>query len=256
MATSTVLDGGPTKLDAEKPIAAACDPGKPVRNERSLRALIVEDEPKLSALLSDYFRESSFEVDEILNGLEVVPAIRAKPPDVVLLDVNLPGCDGFVVCREIRKFSEVPIVMVTARVEEVDRLIGLEIGADDYVCKPFSPREVVARVKVILRRSKRGSAPLGTLGVAIDEDRHRAEYRGRLLDLTPIEFRLLATLAASPGRVFSRQHLLDHLYKCHRSVTDRNVDSHVKNLRRKLHAIDPSDEVVMSIYGVGYKLEI
>ncbi len=168
----------------------------------------------------------------------------------------LPGRDGLEVCRELRTFTEVPIVMVTARVEEVDRLLGLELGADDYICKPFSPREVVARVRAILRRVQRGAVPLDSLGLRIDEQTHRAEFRGQPLDLTPVEFRLLKTLAASPGRVYSRQQLLDNLYADHRIVTDRTVDSHIKNLRRKLQLVSPEQELIQSIYGVGYKLEL
>ena len=151
----------------------------------------------------------------------------------------LPGRDGLEVCRELRTFSEVPIVMVTARVEEIDRLLGLEIGADDYICKPFSPREVVARVRAILRRAQRGAAAPAATGFTIDEAQYRAAFDGRALDLTPVEFRLLNTLAAAPGRVFSRQQLLDNLYDDHRVVTDRTVDSHIKNLRRKLDEVSP-----------------
>lgn len=179
------------------------------------------------------------------NGLEVVPTVRAQEPDLILLDLMLPGCDGLEVCRELRTFSDVPIIMVTARVEEIDRLLGLDLGADDYICKPFSPREVVARARAILRR--RPLAARTEQGLSLDESIE--------LDLTPVEFRLLSCLAASPGRVFSRDQLLDRLYDDHRVVTDRTVDSHVKNLRRKLEQIDPEQSLIHSIYGVGYKLE-
>jgi two-component system response regulator BaeR len=163
----------------------------------------------------------------------------------------LPGRDGLDICRELRTFSDVPIVMVTARVEEIDRLIGLDLGADDYVCKPFSARELVARVKAILRRPRTAST-----GLVLDEERHLALLDGRTIDLTPVEFRLLRTLAAAPGRVFSRNRLLEHLYADHRVVTDRTVDAHIKNLRRKLEEVRPGQELVRSIYGVGYKLEL
>jgi two-component system response regulator BaeR len=208
------------------------------------RILIVEDEPKLAALLADYLRAAGYETACLADGRDVAPAVRAHPPDR----------DGLDVCRELRAFSEVPVVMVTARVEEIDRLLGLELGADDYVCKPFSPREVVARVRAVLRRARRPAAE-GVPGLVVDEAGYRAVYDGHPLDLTPVEFRLLRTLAAHPGRVFSRDQLLDHLYPDHRVVTDRTVDSHVKNLRRKLELVRPGHDLIRSIYGVGYKLE-
>jgi two-component system, OmpR family, response regulator BaeR len=216
------------------------------------KILIVEDEAKLAALEADYLRAEGFEPHSIANGLEVVPWVHAHAPDLILLDLMLPGRDGLDICRELRTFSDIPIVMVTARVEEIDRLIGLDLGADDYVCKPFSARELVARVKAILRRGRLPSAN----GLVLDEERHRATLDGRELDLTPVEFRLLRTLAATPGRVFSRDKLLEHLYADHRVVTDRTVDAHVKNLRRKLEDARPGQELVRSIYGVGYKLEL
>jgi two-component system response regulator BaeR len=227
------------------------------------RVLIVEDEPKLAQLVSDYLKAASFTTAILADGREVVPAVRAQVPDLILLDLMLPGRDGFDVCRELRSFSDVPIVMMTARVEEIDRLVGLELGADDYICKPFSPREVVARVKAILRRTQRGGCNGGSAAVAseeeglrIDESTYTASFKGNALDLTPVEFRLLKTLAAAPGRVFSRDQLLDNLYTDHRVVTDRTVDSHIKNLRRKLDAVSPEQELIRSIYGVGYKLEL
>jgi two-component system response regulator BaeR len=163
----------------------------------------------------------------------------------------LPGRDGLDICREIRTFSDVPIVMVTAKVEEIDRLIGLDLGADDYVCKPFSVRELVARVRAILRRARTACSAL-----VIDDERHVAALDGRALDLTPVEFRLLQALARQPGRVHSRDRLLDQLYDDRRVVLDRTVDSHVKNLRRKLAQAAPGEEIIRSIYGLGYKLEL
>jgi len=216
------------------------------------KILIVEDETKLAALEADYLKAEGFEPHCIANGLEVVPWVRANTPDLILLDLMLPGRDGLEICRELRTFSAVPIVMVTARVEEIDRLIGLDLGADDYVCKPFSARELVARVKAILRR---GRMPVAN-ALVLDEERHRATLDGKPLDLTPVEFRLLGALAAAPGRVFSRDKLLERLYADHRVVTDRTVDAHVKNLRRKLEEVRPGTELVRSIYGVGYSLEL
>jgi two-component system, OmpR family, response regulator BaeR len=219
------------------------------------RILIVEDEPKLATLVGDYLQVSGYSWHWVSDGREAVPAVKAEQPDLVLLDLMLPGRDGLDICRELRSFSDVPIVMLTARVEEIDRLLGLELGADDYICKPFSPREVVARIKAILRRA-RLPTEVGSMTLKIDDAAHRALFHGVMLDLTPVEFRLLKTLAGAPGRVFSRDRLLDNLYLDHRVVTDRTVDSHIKNLRRKLEQAAPGQDPIRSIYGVGYKLEI
>jgi len=215
------------------------------------KILIVEDEPKLAALEADYLRAEGFAPHQIGDGREVVAWVRAHQPDLILLDLMLPGRDGLEICKELRTFSDVPIVMVTAKVEEIDRLIGLDLGADDYVCKPFSARELVARVKAILRRR-----PASASGLVLNEEKHEARLDGRAIDLTPVEFRLLRALAAVPGRVFPREKLLAQLYEDHRVVTDRTVDAHVKNLRRKLEEVRPGQELVRSIYGVGYKLEL
>jgi two-component system, OmpR family, response regulator BaeR len=221
------------------------------------RILIVEDEPKLAALEADYLRAAGYETHCIANGAEVLPWVRATPPDLMLLDLMLPGRDGLEICRELRaavepQIRDLPVVMVTARVEEIDRLVGLDFGADDYVCKPFSVRELVARVRAILRRGRRAPAS----GLVLNEQQHSAQLDGRELDLTPVELRLLGLLASAPGRVFSRGRVLERLYEDHRVVTDRTVDAHIKNLRRKLEAARPGEELVRSIYGVGYKLEL
>jgi two-component system, OmpR family, response regulator BaeR len=218
--------------------------------------LIVEDEPKLAALLADYLRAANYATRCVADGRDVVPAVRESMPDLILLDLMLPGRDGLDVCRDLRSFTQVPVIIITARVEEIDRLLGLELGADDYICKPFSPREVVARVKAILRRAQRPAGAAAEVpGLVIDEERYVASYRGQLLDLTPVEFRLLKAFVDLPGRVLSRQQLLDHLYTDHRIVNDRTVDSHIRNLRRKLQQVRPGDDLIRSIYGIGYKLE-
>lgn len=225
-------------------------------NDAPLRILIVEDESRLATVLADYLRAAGFNTETLANGLDVVPAVRARPPDLILLDLMLPGRDGLDICRELRSFFSAPIVMVTARVEEVDRLLGLELGADDYICKPYSPREVVARVRAILRRSQRDAVPAAPpSALVIDEKQYRASYQGQRLELTPVEFRLLRALAATPGRVYSRTQLMDQLYADHRAVTDRTVDSHIRNLRRKLDAVSPDHELIRSVYGVGYSFE-
>jgi two-component system response regulator BaeR len=204
--------------------------------------------------VADYLKAAGFEAHCVGNGLDAVPWVKANHPDLIVLDLMLPGRDGLEICKEVRSFSDLPIIMVTARVEEVDRLIGLESGADDYLCKPFSVRELVARVKALLRRPRASAeAPAG---LVIDEASHKVSLDGKDVDLTPVEFRLIAALAAAPGRVFSRDSLLEKLYADHRVVTDRTVDAHVKNLRRKIEEIRPGAELVRSIYGVGYKLEL
>ena len=224
-------------------------------SERPPRILIVEDELKLAALLADYLNAAGYESSVVSDGRAVVATVNSWDPALVLLDLMLPGRDGLDVCRDLRAFTDIPIVMVTSRVEEIDRLLGLELGADDYICKPFSPREVVARVKAILRRGSAAS-PATTSPLAIDAERFRAALHGRALDLTPVEFRLLKMVAGAQGRVFSRQQLLNGLYEDHRVVTDRTVDSHIKNLRRKLQQVDPEHEIIESVYGVGYRLEL
>ncbi|ETS30349.1 two-component system response regulator BaeR [Photorhabdus temperata] len=217
--------------------------------------LIVEDEPKLGQLLVDYLRAADYETQWLLRGDQVVPHVQQHNPDIILLDLMLPGCDGISVCREIRRFSDVPIIMVTAKTEEIDRLLGLEIGADDYICKPYSPREIVARVKTILRRCYRPQDIVRQSDLHIDEACFQARYCDKILDLTPVEFRLLKTMASRPGQVFSRDQLLDNLYDDHRIVTDRTIDSHIKNLRRKLDQLDNSKTFIRSIYGLGYRWE-
>jgi two-component system response regulator BaeR len=224
-------------------------------NQTPARILIVEDEPKLAALLADYLRPEGYLVEVIGDGLFVIDAVKHGAPDLILLDLMLPGRDGLNLCRELRGFSDVPIVMMTARVEEVDRLLGLDSGADDYICKPYSPREVVARVKAILRRPRRDKSSPADQSLVVDEATLRATLHGQDLDLTLVEFRLLRTLSTTPGRVYSRDRLLDTLYDDGRVVTDRTVDSHVKNLRRKLEAAAPGHNPIRSVYGAGYSYE-
>jgi two-component system response regulator BaeR len=218
------------------------------------RILIVEDEPKLANVLADYLKASGFEPAILASGTEVVPWVREHKPDIILLDLMLPGRDGMDICKDIRTFSRVPIIMVTARVEEIDRLLGLELGADDYICKPFSPREVVARVKAVLRRTRDGQT-MQAQGLVLDEARYRATLNNRDLELTAVEFKLLHFLAGNPGRIYGRQQLMDKIYPDERIVSDRTIDSHIKKLRRKIEAIDPEATLIHSVYGVGYKFE-
>jgi len=215
--------------------------------------LIIEDEVKLAELLRDYLLQAGYRCTLHHRGDDALERIEAQNPDLVLLDVMLPGKDGMEICKELRRLSQLPVIMVTARVEEIDRLLGLELGADDYICKPFSPREVVARVKAVLRRS--GSETAHLTGLKLDSERYKAQFNGCNLDLTAVEFKLLEHLAASPGRIYSRSQLMDHIYPDQRIVSDRTIDSHIKKLRKKIAAAAPGSELVYSVYGVGYKLE-
>jgi two-component system response regulator BaeR len=219
----------------------------------SARVFIVEDEAELAALVADYARAAGYTPTVFGDGAAALAAIRAGAPDLVVLDLMLPGLDGLAVCRAVRTFSDVSVVMVTARVEEIDRLLGLEAGADDYLCKPFSPRELMARIKAILRRSGR-TAPARVIDV--DEAGRRICIHGLPLELTPTEFQILAGMARRPGQVFSRAQLLDLACQDSMDVTDRAVDSHIKNLRRKLAAALPEADAIHSIYGLGYRLDL
>ena len=218
------------------------------------RILIVEDEEKLAGLLRDYLVQEGYEVSILHRGDEVEPWVRTHPTDLVLLDLMLPGKSGLEVCNALRSSPDLSIIMVTARVDEVDRLLGLGLGADDYICKPFSPREVVARVKAVLRRAKRGAAPQES-GLALDDSAFKAAIGGKDLGLTAIEYQLLKVLAAHPGRIYTRDQLIDAMYRDERVVSDRTVDSHIKKIRRKISAVQPGREVIHSLYGVGYKYE-
>jgi two-component system, OmpR family, response regulator BaeR len=218
------------------------------------KILIVEDEPKLAALLADYLKASHFEVFTLFEGTQVETWVREHKPHLIILDIMLPGRDGMEICKSIRTFSRVPIIMVTARIEEIDRLLGLELGADDYICKPFSPREVVARVKAVLRRTLDGQM-LQAQGLVLDEHTFKATLHGRDLDLTAVEFKLLKLLIEHPCRIFSRQQIMREIYHEERFVSDRTIDSHIKKLRRKIETIDPEATVIQSVYSVGYKFE-
>ena len=218
------------------------------------KILVVEDEPKLAALLADYLKASGFEVSTLSDGTHVETWVRENKPDLIILDIMLPGRDGMEICKTIRFFSRVPIIMVTARIEEIDRLLGLELGADDYICKPFSPREVIARVKAVLRRVNDGQA-IQAQGLVLDEHTYRATLHGQDLELTAVEFKLLQLLVEHPCRIFSRQQIMEKIYHEERFVSDRTVDSHIKKLRRKIEMVDSQTILIQSVYSVGYKFE-
>lgn len=217
--------------------------------------LIVEDEAKLAELLTAYLAREGYAVTHLDDGAKVIDWIRQAPPSAILLDVMLPHVDGLTLCRDIRHFSQVPILMTTARVDEIDRLLGLELGADDYICKPYSPREVVARVKAVLRRQQAQQEP-ASHSIRFEDDKLRVTFQGNSLELTLVEYQLLRLLAQEPGRIFSRDHLMDRIYPDRRIVADRTIDSHVKKLRRKLAAIEGEQPWIQSVYGAGYRFEL
>lgn len=221
--------------------------------------MIIEDEPKIAQILVDFLTLDGFSSVVLNDGMYAVDAIKKQQPAAVILDLMLPNKDGLTICREVRTFSKVPILMLTARVDEIDRLNGLGIGADDYVCKPFSPREVVARIQAILRRVT-PEVPdtqhtLAYRGLSLDLQTFTCHFEQQLLDLTPVEFRLLAALLQKPRVVFSRDSLMTACYDDDRVVSHRTIDSHLKNLRTKLHAVITENPILHSVYGVGYKLE-
>lgn len=216
---------------------------------------VVEDETDIAEVLADYLRLAGLEVRCLGDGLSAAKALQQCPPDLLLLDLMLPGLDGLSLLHTLRKTSTLPVIIITARVEELDRLLGLETGADDYICKPFSPREVVARVKAVLRRSQPQPPAGNPAPLQLDPERWEARLHGQVLDLTRREFALLQVLAAAPGRTFSRRHLLDRVYVEELDVTERAVDSHIKNLRRKMNQAQVGPEWIRSVYGVGFVLE-
>jgi two-component system alkaline phosphatase synthesis response regulator PhoP len=217
--------------------------------------LVVEDEGRIVRLAQDYLEAAGFRVLSAADGPTGLAMARREKPDLVVLDLMLPGMDGLDVCRAIRRESDLPIIMLTARVEEADRLIGLELGADDYITKPFSPRELAARVRTVLRRA-RGSTPpsiIRSADLEIDLEGHRVSRAGETVQLSRIEFNLLAILAQHPGQVFSRAQLLDRLHGYSYDGIDRSIDAHVKNLRRKLEPNPAEPRYVLTVYGIGYK---
>jgi DNA-binding response OmpR family regulator len=218
--------------------------------------LVVDDEPKIVQLARDYLEHAGFAVLTAADGKAAVTVAQSRRPDLVVLDLGLPGLDGLDVTRELRRDSTIPIVMLTARDDELDKLVGLELGADDYLTKPFSPRELVARVRAVLRRAERPPDAAETIrvgDVVLDVPRMRTEVAGAAVDLTPTEFQLLATLAARPGRIFTRSQLLDALHGIAFETYERAIDSHIKNVRRKLEPDPRRPRYVLTVYGVGYR---
>lgn len=215
--------------------------------------LIVEDEVKIAELIRDYCHEAGYETHMIHNGKEAQTWLRHNQPRMILLDLMLPEVDGISICKEFRSHSNDPIIMITAKVEEIDRLLGLELGADDYICKPFSPRELVARIKTVLRRTE-DKMPSYDNQLILDEKAYKLSYKHLDVDLTAVEFKLFQTLYQHPGQIFSRDQLMSHTYDDNRIVTDRTVDSHIKKLRKKIVNLGIED-VIQSVYGVGYRYQ-
>ena len=218
------------------------------------RVLVVEDDRKISDLLQNYLRASGYEAEPAYDGCDALRQIERQVPDAVILDWMLPGLDGISVCKAVRAFSDVPILMLTARIDEVDRLLGLDTGADDYVCKPFAPREVIARIRALLRRAE-GRVKTSTKPWEIDDASFRISWRGQWLPLTRIEFMMFRLLLSRPGRVYSRDQLLASVHDNQRDISDRAIDTHVKNLRKKVQAVDQGHDCIASVYGVGYRFD-
>lgn len=218
--------------------------------------LIVDDDIKLVQLLKTYFDKEGFITYTANDGLDAMQEVRQRKPDIMILDLMLPGLDGWDVCRRIRRDNDIPIIMLTARDEESDRLVGLEIGADDYVSKPFSPKEVVARAKAILRRTHREVVQQGMIkagGLTIDLGRHQVMNGAQLVDLTPTEFKLLEILADNAGKVFSRLQIVEQTQGYTFEGYERTIDAHIKNLRRKLEVNPKEPQYILTVYGIGYK---
>ncbi|NNF64661.1 MAG: response regulator transcription factor [Acidimicrobiia bacterium] len=218
--------------------------------------LVVDDELKITRLVRDYLHQAGFSVLTAADGQSALAVARSEKPDMIVLDLGLPGLDGLDVTRALRATSDVPIIMLTARTEESDRIVGLELGADDYLTKPFSPKELVARVRAVLRRvdaSVEAPSIIRALGLTIDSEKRLVMVDDRLVDLTPTEYDLLTHLARSPGRVFTRAQLLDALHGVTFESYERAIDAHIKNVRRKIESDPANPKYVLTVYGVGYK---
>jgi two-component system, OmpR family, alkaline phosphatase synthesis response regulator PhoP len=245
-------------LPIPRPAAARLPAYSNIMRIMEAHILIVDDEPQLVRVLTSYLEQSGFRVLTAYRGDEALQIFHAQHPDLVVLDLSLPGMDGLDVAREIRRQGQTPILMLTARVEESDRLVGLELGADDYVTKPFSPREVVARVRAILRRAQAASAPrevIRTVDMEIDLVRHTVIQNGRSLDLTPTEFNLLSALASQPGRAFTRMQLLEAAQGSSFEGYERTIDAHIKNLRAKIEPDPKNPSHIITVFGIGYRFE-
>jgi len=218
--------------------------------------LIVEDEIKIAEVMVLYLKDAGWDTHHVMDGKTVIPWIAVKKPSLIILDLMLVGCDGMTLCKEIRRMYDIPIIIITARGTEVDRLTGFENGADDYICKPFSPKEMVARVAVLMRRASKVIRDKVIDEIMLDRETYMAEANGCKVLLTALEFEIMHVLMFSPGRIFSRDEIMDRAYKDFRIVNDRTIDSHVKKLRRKLDQLKLNKKTLQSVYGIGYKYEV
>jgi DNA-binding response OmpR family regulator len=219
------------------------------------KILVIDDEPKIVEICQDYLKADGYDVISAVDGPNGLAAIRTEKPDLIVLDLMLPGMNGLDLCKQLRRESNVPVIMLTARVDEADKLAGLELGADDYITKPFSPRELVARVRTVLRRTGGGDSPdvLRVGELTLDRERYMVTLPGREESLTPTEFEILFTLASQPGRIFTRSQLLTAVHGVAFTSYERAIDSHIRNLRKKLEASEEEPRYIATIYGVGYK---
>lgn len=217
---------------------------------------IVEDDKKTAEVLKDYLKKENFTVVIFNSGDKVVQEVKVAPPDLILLDIMLPNKDGLTICNEIRSFSNTPIIFVTAKVEDIDRLLGLRIGADDYICKPFLPQEVVARAKAVIRRTKpeQEQNKLVVGPIVMDDDSYEVTIKGENVNLTPIEYKLLKIMMSAPNKVFTRADLINKIQGQDFDCYERTIDNHIKNLRKKISAYLGDQELVFTVYGVGYKI--
>ncbi len=234
-----------------------------VRSLENVKVLVVDDEEKIRELVITYLAAEGFTAEGAADGSQAVEALTVKGYDLVILDLMMPGMDGWSVCREIRKISDIPVIILTARGDEIDRILGLELGADDYVVKPFSPRELVARVKAVLRRTRKQEPEAAERekdiqynGLRINRASREVTVNGRLLQLTPKEYDLLLNLAGSPGRVFTREQLLENVWGYNFFGEARTVDTHITRLREKISRVPGSRQYIHTVWGVGYKFEV
>ncbi|MFT6987392.1 MAG: two-component system response regulator BaeR [Psychromonas sp.] len=223
------------------------------------KILIVEDEAHIAEILIAYCQNSGYLVEHLSSGKDVLRFVKENNIDLMLLDLMLPDINGLEICKQVRTFSQLPIIMITAKSEEIDKLLGLEFGADDYICKPFSPREVIARIKTVLRRVINNAAEVDAAhiikhsGFEMKTDEYEVTFKGQFLDLTPREFLILKLFLENSGRVFSRDEILVYAYSDTLDISDRNIDTHIKNIRKKINQIADQVEPIRSVYGIGYK---
>ncbi len=218
--------------------------------------LIVEDEANIAEVLLAYCEKDGYQVNHLSSGGTVMEYVKENTVDLILLDLMLPDVDGLTLCKQIRQFSQVAIIMVTAKSEEIDRLFGLEFGADDYICKPFSPREVMARIKAVLRRfTPISDNTVKHSGFVLESDKYKLSLQDKMIDLTPIEFKIFELFIKNKERVFSRDDILNKVYSDTSEVTDRNIDTHIKNIRKKINMVNKESNPIASVYGVGYKFK-